>query len=410
MTGFLIGAALMLGATLTLLLRPLLGRNAGTPAVGGADLNLVVLREQMRELDAEHAAGRIDDAAHAQSRQELQRRVVEEVLPSHTTQVSAGESHWPAIAVGVALPVLAALLYVMLGAPAALVNADGRNDGVASQEVEAMVSGLASRLQKQPDNAEGWRMLARSYNVLGRYRDAADAYEQLTRLLPDDAGILADYADTLAMAQQQRLQGAPEKLVARALAIDPSNLKALALSGSAAFERGDYGRAVSAWEKLVALAPSDSDIARGTADSIREARRLQAGTGAAATATATATATRAAVPAASRLVEGRVDIDPQLRAGLQEDDTVFIFARAAEGSRMPLAALRKQVRDLPMNFVLNDSMAVAPGTSLSAADAVVVGARISRSGSVDEADAPGAALSEPFKPGDSKPTLLIRPR
>jgi cytochrome c-type biogenesis protein CcmH len=403
MSGFLIGAALMLAATLFLLLRPLLGKGAGPQASGRAELNLAVLREQMRELDADHAAGRIDAASRALAREELQRRVLEEVLPAQAAPLAAGESRWAAIAVGVALPVLAALLYVMLGTPMALVSADGRNAGVASQEVEAMVSGLASRLKAQPDNPEGWRMLARSYNVLGRYRDAAAAYAQLTRLLPADAGVLADQADTLAMAQQQSLQGEPEKLIERALAIDPSNLKALALAGSAAFERGDYGRAVSAWERLVALAPSDSDIARSTADSIREARRLQSETGAAA-------ARPAAPAAAARRVGGRVAIDPQLRAQLKDEDTVFIFARAAEGSRMPLAALRKQVKDLPLDFVLDEGMAVAPGASLPTADVIVVGARISRSGSVDEADALGSTVSAPLKPGSDKPTLLIRPR
>jgi cytochrome c-type biogenesis protein CcmH len=400
MSGFLIGAALMLCATLTLLLRPLLGRGAGAPAAAGADLNLAVLREQMRELDADHAAGMIDDASRAQAREELQRRVVEEVLPARAASVAAGESRWPAIAVGVALPVLAALLYVMLGAPAALVSAEGGSGRIDSQEVQEMVSGLASRLKSQPDNVEGWRMLARSYNVMGRYRDAADAYAHLSRLLPNDANLLADHADTLAMAQGQSLQGEPEELVARALAVDPSNLKALALAGSAAFERGDYGRAVTAWEKLVALAPSDSDVARSTADSIREARRLQAENGVAATGDP--------APAAAARIEGSVDIDPQLRARLKADDTVFIFARAASGSRMPLAAVRRQVKDLPLHFVLDDSMAVAPGASLAAADAIVVGARVSTSGSADEADAPGTALSEPFRPGSGQPKLLIR--
>jgi cytochrome c-type biogenesis protein CcmH len=109
-------------------------------------------------------------------------------------------------------------------------------------------------------------------------------------------------------------------------------------------------------------------------------------------------------------VQGRGDIDPPLRARLRDDDTVFIFARAVQGSRMPLAALRMQVKDLPLDFMLDDSMGLAPGASLSAAQSIVVGARISRSGSADEAGAPGDALSEPFAPGDGKPQLLIRPR
>jgi cytochrome c-type biogenesis protein CcmH len=277
MNAFLAGALGLVVITLALLMPPLLRRKA--PPVRQARraaLNLALLREQMQEIDVAHKAGAIDDAAHAQARQELQQRVAEEVLPQAAPLV-VGQSRWPGIAVGFAIPVIAAALYIAIGAPAALLPAEAANHSDSAQEVEAMVAGLARRLETQPDNADGWHMLARSYNVLGRYQQASEAYARLVKLTPDDARLYADYADTLAMAQGQSLAGEPERLIEQALRIDPTSLKALALSGSAAFERGDFQRAVAEWEKLMALAPEDSDVMRTTSDSLAQAKRLLAG-------------------------------------------------------------------------------------------------------------------------------------
>lgn len=282
MTSFLTAAGLVLAATLFLLLRPLL-RGAGTAADAGLrdGLNLALLREQLHELDAERAAGRIDAAAHARARAELQQRVAEEVRMEPGPSCAAAGSRWPAIAVGVMVPVFSACLYVYAGVPMALAPAQQAGHEASDQQVAAMVDGLAARLRAAPQNAGGWEMLARSYNALGRYRDAADAYAKLVALVPDDAAYYADYADTLAMAQGQSLQGEPEKLVDKALALDGANLKALALSGSAAFERGELARAVAVWEKLAALAPPGSDVADATAGGIAQAKKLMTQAGAA---------------------------------------------------------------------------------------------------------------------------------
>lgn len=278
MTGFMVGVAVLILGTLLLLLPPLM---RGGQSAGGQRreaLNLAVLRHQSRELEAEHAAGLLGAEEYAQARAELERRVAEEVRPD-AAQATASPSRWTGIMVGTLLPLLAAALYLGLGSPASLVpeQADSHGDPKAmSQQVEAMVEGLAQRLQQNPDNAEGWRMLARSYNVLGRYPDAAQAYARLVKLKPDDSAALADYADTLAMAQGQSLQGEPERLVERALAIDPANLKALSLAGSAAFERGDFVEAERRWRKMLPLVEPDSEIGRNTAAGIAEAQRQQA--------------------------------------------------------------------------------------------------------------------------------------
>jgi cytochrome c-type biogenesis protein CcmH len=216
--------------------------------------------------------------------------------------------------------------------------------------------------------------------------------------------VLADYADVLAMAQNRSLQGEPEKLVARALQLDPKNIKALALYGAAAFERHDYALAVTRWKTVLPLVPADSETARALKSSIDEAQKLAAAP-AATSDSANATSNEAAPTTASASeaqVSGKVELDPALRSQVTDDATVFIFARAAgdsAGPRFPLAVLRKQVKDLPATFTLDDSMSMMAGAKLSNFPTVVVGARISKSGSATPGAGDLEGLSEPIHPG-----------
>lgn len=415
MTVFLIAAALLVAATLAIVLPPLLrNKQMGSGQARRDDLNLAVLRDQLRELDADLEAGMISPTAYESARHELEQRVAEEVQPSSVTTASAG-GRWSSIAVGVAVPVLAIAVYLLIGSPDAL---DPTQQTAAHQEnaheitpeqIEGMVAGLAQRLQNDPGNAEGWNMLARSYNALGRFGEASQAYAQLVKLVPDDAGLFADYADTLAMASDRSLQGEPEKLIERALAIDPKNIKALALAGSAAFERKDYANAVVRWQSILALVAPDSEIARSTTGSINEAKSLMGEAPLAQAPMAGIAAAKLAQPAAggAAVLEGVVDIDPALRAKAADTDVVFIFARAAQGPRFPLAALRKQVKDLPIKFSLDDSMGMVPNAKLSDFPMVVVGARISKSGSATPSAGDLEGISEPVAPGTKNLKIRI---
>jgi len=184
-----------------------------------------------------------------------------------------------AVLICLALPAAAFALYFFLGNPQGFkTQPDSRNDNLAqigvSPQIADMVSRLEQRLKLNPNDAGGWAMLARSYHTLGRYKDAADAYARLVQLVPDDAELLADYADALAMAQNKSLLGEPEKIVARALEVDPGNIKALTLSGSAAFDQQDYQTAVSQWKKILPLVDQDSEIARFTINNIDEAEAM----------------------------------------------------------------------------------------------------------------------------------------
>ncbi len=288
---------------------------------------------------------------------------------------------------------LATLVFVLLVAVAGYLSyrhpdawrpgaAQAAPDAATPQaQIAAMVGRLEERLKQQPDDAQGWSMLGRSYNVLGRYAEADAAFRKVIALRPTDAQAWADRADALAMANGRHLAGEPEQLIARALELDPKNVKALALGGTIAFDRGDYAIAARQWEAAIADAPPGSELARGLQGGIAEARARAASAAAAPSAPARAQAAPAAPAAAAEArVAGRVVLAPELRGKAAPEDTVFVFARAVDGPRVPLAVLRKQVKDLPFDFSLDDSMAMSPALKLSSARQVVVSARISKAG------------------------------
>ncbi|MDE2417201.1 MAG: hypothetical protein KGN32_05280 [Burkholderiales bacterium] len=244
-------------------------------------------------------------------------------------------------------------------------------------QIAAMTEKLAARLNDQPNDAEGWAMLARSYSVLGKHPEALKAYEKAIGLRKDDATLLADYADSLAVKNNRNLNGAPMKQVERALKLDPRNLKALSLAGTHAFDRKDYAGAVKYWAQVVQFGASDNALVQQVQPGLAEARDLA---GLPAVTPPPSDEKAGGAPVGGAVVSGTVTLSAALRKQVQPEDTVFVFARAAEGAKMPLAILRKQGKDLPLQFTLDDSMAMSPANALSGASKVVVGARVSKSG------------------------------
>ena len=296
---------------------------------------------------------------------------------------------------GAAVLALAAGGYALTGSPnlpsaAAPVTVVASADPAANAaQFAAVVEQLAQKLKAQPNNPEGWAMLARSYARLQRPADALQAYTQAVALKPDDPQLLADYADLMAFQNDRQLAGEPTRLIDRALKLDPKHPKALALAGSAAFDRKDFAAAVRHWEQLARLSPPGSEFLTELQSGIDEARKL-GGLPPVAAAAPAAPSTSAPTPATGRVaagapvaaarITGTVTLAPALAAQALPDDTVFVLARAAEGPRMPLAIARYRVKDLPVNFTLDDSMAMAPAARLSLFERVVVVARVSRSG------------------------------
>jgi len=331
------------------------------------------LKAQLRRLDEQIAAGAPaspeTEATRARLESELVRLVVAAPGP-------AGASARPSRGLLAALTgfvlVVAVAGYAWYGNLAALRQPGAADAASAAQatpqmQIGAMVGKLEERLKQTPEDAEGWTMLGRSYSVLGRYAEAVTAFKKVAALRPDDAQALADQADATAMAAGRKLDGEPERLINQALKLDPKNLKALALAGTIAFDRGDFPSAVRHWEGAYAAAEPGSELANNLLNGVAEARK-RGGMPA------------ASAPTAIAQVSGRVELAAALKDRASPDDTLFVFARAVDGPRAPLAILRKQVKDLPLTFTLDDSMAMNPALRLSTAQQVVIGARISKSG------------------------------
>ncbi len=389
-------AAALTGAALLILLPPLVRRRITAPDARVA-ANAAIYREQLDELAAELQRGAITKEEFERASREVERRIVAE----NTGGTPALATHRPAlaaaIAVGLLLPLAAVLGYLQLGSPGAL-NGVAAQTEVSAEQLETLVERLETRLQQTPDDAEGWMLLGRSLSVLEKYDRAAKAYARATELAPTDAGLLVDYADALAMAQGRKLEGKPLALVKRALEMEPTQLKALALAGTAEFERRNYAAAIGYWERILKITPLQSEFALAVAANIAEARTL----GASASAQKKDPALKG-----KQSLQGVVSIEPALAAGLSPGDTVFVLARPARGSRMPLAVARTTVAALPYRFKLDDSMAMAPGATISSHAEVVVAARVSRSGNATPQKGDIEGASGPVAPGASGVRVVL---
>ena len=396
-------AVLLAAAAVGFVLPALLGRSRWMSRDSGNATNISIYRDQLRELDADLAAGTLAREQHEEARREIERRMLEDVEPGRDTARVQGTGREAAVAVGIGMPLVAALLYIAIGTPQALSPRPAiEGQGVTAEQIEGMVERLAARLKESPEDSKGWAMLGRSYAVLERFPEAAKAYENAIKRSAPDAQLLADYADVLAMAQGRNLSGAPEKIVAQALQVDPDNLKALALAGTIAFQKHDFESAIAVWERALRNVPAESDTAESIRDSIADAQKLAGGP-----APAPPPAKSSVTPGAQDFVSGRVSVAAALAAKVAPDDIVFIFARPAEGPRMPLAVMRKRVRDLPTEFKLDDSMAMTPAAKLSSRDSVIVGARISRGGNPVAQPGDLEGYSAPTRPGTTGISVLI---
>ncbi len=436
MMSFVIGAALLLALGLAFLLWPLLRRERG-PGLREKDL-VALYRDQFRELSSDHAAGAINAEQFEAGRRELERRLLAEVAQPVAKAAPARRAGASAAAIAVFVLAVPIGLYLWRGKPEAInpVTAEAQesaDEGASSadqgasgaaqkgaphpitqQQVLAMVDQLAKRLEKTPQDGDGWAMLGRSYSYLHRFPEAVKAYARAAELLPKDSRLFADYADALAMTNERRLTGEPMRLVARALAINPADIKALALAGSEAFDRHDYTAAIGYWNRALKAGPKEPQFAEQLRSSIEEARKL-GGTGEvpppvalAAPAGAAAGGAMAAAPpaapasaAAHASVSGRVRLAAALAAKAAPTDTVFIFARATQGPRMPLALLRRQVKDLPLDFALDETMAMMPDMNLSKFSTVVIGARVSHGGDAMPTSGDLQGFSGPVKVGST---------
>lgn len=404
MVVFWILAALMTLAALAFVLVPLL-RPRAAAGPSAREANLAVFRGQRREIDADVASGVLPESARAEALRELEVRVDAE-MPPPAAPAAAEKKPWlTALALTIALPGLAFGVYLALGVPGAadpqvMARANPKPD---DDQVLAMVESLAAKVRERPDDARGWALLARSMAALGRFPESVAAYEHLLKIAPRDAQTLADFADALGMAQGRTLAGRPYELAREALSLEPRHRKALALAGTAAMDAGDFAAAMRYWETLAADLPPGTQDEAQVRTLLAELRLKAATAGTPVAATAPA---KAAAPA-QKSVSGSVMVAPEVAAKVNASDTVFVFARAEGGPRMPLAILRTSARQMPIAFALDDTMAMSPASRLSLAPQVRVEARISRSGDAKPQPGDLVGTSGVVKPGARDVKIVI---
>jgi cytochrome c-type biogenesis protein CcmH len=424
--------ALLLAGGMLFVLPPLL-----RPPVVKRDVAspLEAYRDQRAQIDEDFAQGTLTREQHAQALAELQTRVVQEVGDVETPAPARHTPQSTAFIVAVALliPAGALALYGILGTPSALKGGDAgavasraeqAPHPVTQQEMEAMVEGLAQKLRQNPNDATGWHMLARSYVAFNRLPEAAQAYDKANALAPGDPQLLSDYADVLAMVNGRSLEGRPTQLVMEALKVDPKHQKSLALAGTAAFNRGEFAKAADWWKQLLATLPPGSEQANAVESNIAQAEAggkdtgagvMAAGPAAAATPAAQSTQRAPAAPAApaanaaaaGATVEGSVTLADAVKAGMAPGSVLFIYARPADGSRMPLAILRQEAGSFPVRFKLDDSLAMAPQAKLSLHSQVMLVARISKSGNATPQPGDITGSLGPVKVGTRDLKLVI---
>lgn len=413
MTAFWIAAGLLTLLVLAVLCWPLLRRRQAGQASRKA-INTAIYRDQMVDIDRDLANGALTATDHAIARDELERRVLEDVADDAPTTANAPRRlPRTALVLSTILPVAAVALYFVLGTPAALDPAVQQNATPTAAEVEKMVATLAARLEKNPDNPEGWVMLGRSYKAMGRFDEAARAFDRAGPVVESEPELMLDIAELSAELNKGKIDGKGLELLERVLKEQPDNPQALVLAGTNAFFRQNYADAVRHWERLLALVPPGSQDAQNLSAGIDRARSLMNSgakptSGPFAAPEPTPEKPRAAAPAnGATAVGGRVDLAPALKAKASPDDLVYIFARASQGPRMPLAVLRARVADLPMDFKLDDSMAMSPDFKLSSVAELRIEARVSKSG--DAIAKPGDLSGDisPVKPGATGLKLVI---
>lgn len=272
--------AALIAIGLAFILPTLLQRDKSAAETSKQQANVEVYRDQLNELEADLKNGLVSPEQYQQDREEIERRLLEDVSATVVTKAKPGAARSRAVVYVVAfgIPIGAIAIYFLVGNPAALSGAAAQsaNNGQMSQaSIEANVGALAKRLEQKPDDADGWTMLGRSYLNLEKYKEASDAYARATSLNPTDADLLTEYAFVVAMNNGRQLQGQPQELIKRALEIAPENPKALELAGSAEFQAKNYDRAIAYWEKLLAKASADSELGQSVSQRIAEAKALK---------------------------------------------------------------------------------------------------------------------------------------
>jgi cytochrome c-type biogenesis protein CcmH len=411
MTELLMFLAVTLGMALSVagvVVWVLLRQGPVVTSASQSQANVKVYREQILDLDREHANGHLSDAEWQQSRDELSVRLLQDTAVEDEPHVITQAQSWrTAVVIALVFPISALGLYIWLGAPEAInplppasASAETATEQAAPPNLDQIVENLASKLQADPNNLEGWVLLGRTHRSMGNLDAALSAFDRALKLNADDELILAR-AEVLAAKNQGRFDGEPWRVISEVLQRDPQNYAALLLAGSASYANNRYADALEFWQRarlrlsadhpdvpnlIEAMSTVQAKLKNPASPSATPAAQGAQGAAPASGSAASGTAPAAAVAsatgsAASALnVSGQVRLSAALKSQTSPTDVVFVYAVPANGERMPLALLKTTVAQLPLKFTLDDSSAMLPDRKLSGASQVLVKARISKSG------------------------------
>lgn len=383
-TLFWAAAAASVLVALAFILPPLLRKREVEAKAARRDINIAVYRDQMKEIEADRSGGLLTEAQYESGKLELEARLAEDALTKADTVMAPVASRRLGFTLAALLPVAAFGLYFLMGNPMSLIaiaeaQANPAMAGGAQSEhdIMKMIQQVEEKTKADPNDGEAWSILAKTYAAVGHYPEALAAYERAIKLRPGVPSIMTGYAEVLAIKNNRTLAGEPIELVMQALEKDPNDIKGLELAGIHAFQEKGYAKAAFYMKQLYKQLPPESPYAQDILEAQKEAELLlkKALTG---MDDLSATGKDKAADAGAS-VKGVVDIAPALKGKIGANDVIFLFARPGAGGA-PVAAIRSTEKKFPLEFELNDAMAMNPGNTLSKHKEVTLSVRISKSG------------------------------
>ncbi len=412
--------------SLVFLLPPLLKKHTVSTTLARKDLTVGVFKGQFEELENDLKNGVIAQEQYDAAKIDLEKNLLEDVGKAEKLDAEQRRSSSPlagrisAILVAIAIPVSSVVLYSTWGAGVEGIDPESIPEEVRiaqqkhneKESIDNMVVQLETKLKDDPSDGESWFMLARTYQFLKRYADAVNAYEKALPLGgSQSADVLSSYADAIAMASNRELTVQAVQALEQAVEIDPTHIKSLWLLGTAGYQNREYPVALKYWERLYAALPADSQEKGQVLANLNDVRGLMGmapmTTQSSAPSSPASPTEQAEVPVVDARVQGSVALGGAVAAQALPEDTVYVFARAATGPRMPLAIIRKQVKDIPFDFTLDDSLAMNPSMKLSSVTDVIIGARVSKTGNAMPQPGDLEVLSSAVKVVGGSPVNLV---
>ncbi len=343
--------------------------------------NIAIAKERLIEIESAYDVGDISAVQLEAERKELAATLADDLEVAEITTPRSAQKSAPILATALIflIPIGAVAAYWASGHRGVPDTSPVQDEQMASLALEDLISGLEAKVSADPNQAEGVYLLANTYMRLGRFRESANTFKHLRTLTDDDADTLSTYADALVMANDQNFNAESRDLLDTAIQLEPNHIKSLWLGGMAHLQTDSPEQALTYFSRLKPLIKDDPESLQTIKPMIEKARTLLGEERADAIIAANTNADEPINSGASAITVNVV-LSPSLLGQVSPDDVLFVFARAKEGPPMPLAAARKTVADLPLQVMLDDSMAMLPQMALSQFSDVVVSARISKSG------------------------------